>query len=162
MNMVTDRTPLDVARWKELRDKGWARMSTQERKEWLGEIVPTVAATKGMYTHNDLNRVEGAVEVILELFRSAGYKPPELSVKTDWTYSDTIRATDMERYLGNIAALREFLIVYPNTPEAPTVDKRLDYKLANDIEKILVNVHTTLTNLMNSWYYSGEIISGEV
>lgn len=162
MELITNRTSLDVERWKALRDKGWAAMTTDERREWLGEILPTPAATKGMYTHNDLNRVESAVEAILERFEEAGYKTPKLNIKTNWTYQDAFWRTDMERYYSNIAAIRDFLIVYPDTPKAPSLDKKIDFNVANDIEKILSDVYEIVTNLTNSWYYTGEVFSGEV
>ena len=160
-HLITNRTYDDVKRWKSLRDKGWLRMTEEERKEWLGEIETTPAATKGMYTHNDLNRVEKAVEAISLRFKESGYEI-QLSTKTNWTYRDILTKTDMERYLRNISILREFLVVFSNTPNVPNIDARLDYKLANDIEKIVKDVYNIADGLVRSRYYAGEIISGEV
>lgn len=162
MNMITDRTSRDVERWKSLRDKGWQRMTETERKEWLGEIVPTPAASKGMYTHNDLNRVERAVETIANRFRVYGYDVSSIVVKTNWTYRDVFTREDMERYLFNVSELRGYMKVYQDTPEVPKIDKKFNYELANDIEKILVDVDGLFTNLTKSWYYSGELFAGEV
>lgn len=162
MELITNRTFRDVERWKSLRDKGWAGMSESERKEWLGEITPTPSATRGMYTHNDLNRVGRAVETLLARIRQAGYKVPNLVIKTDWTYQDTISVSDMEQYFYNISVLRESITVYPYTPQAPTVDKKLDYKLANDLEQILVDVDECSRSLLQAWYYSGDLMLGEV
>lgn len=162
LNLITDRTVFDVERWRTLRDKGWVSMTPEERSEWLGEILPTPAASKGMYTHHDLNRVESAVKVILGRFKEAGYKTPNLVIKTDWTYQDAFWATDMERYYSNIKVLRDFPVVYPTTPLAPKTNKKLDFRIANDIEKILVDVYEIATNLPKSWYYAGEVFSGEV
>lgn len=162
LRFITDRTASDVERWRELRDKGWSGMTDAEQLEWLGEIETTPAATKGMYTHNDLNRVERAVDTVIARFREAGYEPPELMTKTDWTYTDTFSVTDMQRYLSNVAALRNFLVVYRNTPKVPDTNVNLNYRLANDIEKILSDVYSIATNIIESRYYSGEIISGEV
>ena len=158
---ITDRTIEDVKRWKALRDKGWLRMTEEERKEWLGELETTPAATKGMYTHIDMNRVEKAVEAISLRFNESGYGT-KLNIKTDWTYQDTVTKTDMERYLNNVAALREFFVVFQDTPNAPNIDAKLDYKLANDIENILKDTYDIADSLMRSRYYVGEIISGEV
>ena len=160
-SFITNRTIDDVKRWKTLRDKGWLRMTEEERKEWLGEIETTPAATRGMYTHIDMNRVEKAVEAIYLLFRESGYGTP-LNVKTDWTYQDTVTKNDMERYLQNIIALREFFVVFQDTPNAPNIDAKLDYKLANDIENILKDAYDIADSLVRSRYYVGEIISGEV
>ena len=160
-SFITNRTIDDVKRWKTLRDKGWLRMTEEERKEWLGEIETTPAATRGMYTHIDMNRVEKAVESISLLFRESGYGT-QLNVKTDWTYQDTVTKNDMERYLQNIIALREFFVVFQDTPNAPNIDAKLDYKLANDIENILKDAYDIADSLVRSRYYVGEIISGEV
>ena len=160
-SFVTNRTDDDVKRWKSLRDKGWHRMTENERKEWLGEIETTPAATKGMYTHVDLNRVEKAVELISLRLNEWGYGT-KLNVKTDWTYRDTFSKEDIERYLYNISALREFYIVFQDTPNAPNIDAKLDYKLANDIEKILSDVYDIADKLVQHKYYVGEIILGEV
>ena len=108
-----------------------------------------------------MNRIEKAVEVISLLFRESGYGTP-LNVKTDWTYQDTVTKNDMERYLQNIIALREFFVVFQDTPNAPNIDAKLDYKLANDIENILKDVYDIADSLVRSRYYVGEIISGEV
>jgi hypothetical protein len=137
-------------------------MTAEERQEWLGEITTTPAATRGMYTHKDLNRVEGVVKDIVGAVKSLGYKFPDLVTKTDWTYKDRLKDTDMARYLGNIAKLRELIPVFPTTPVAPGVGERLDYRRANDIEKILTDVSISVGNLTQTWYYAGETISGEV
>lgn len=162
MNLITDRTSQDVERWKTLRDKGWFGMDTLERQEWMGEIVSTPSATKGMYTHRDLNRVESAVERLATKFGERGYDVSDIVVKTNWTYSDTFRDTDMVRYLGNISKLRSFFPVYTDTPSVPSIDDKFNYKLANDIEKILIDVETIFLGLGNSQYYCGEIFAGEI
>ena len=161
-SFITNRNIYDVNRWELLREKGWAHMTKEERKEWLGEIETTPAATKGMYTHNDLNRVEKAVGLILQRFQEAGYETPEMEIKTNWVYRDKVTKADMERYLHNISILREFLIVFPDTPTVPSIDARFDYKQANNIEKILKDVYSVADSLIRSRYYVGEIISGEV
>lgn len=161
-SFITNRTFDDVKRWQALRDKGWHNMTEEERKEWLGEIETTPAATRGMYTHNDLNRVEKAVEAISLRFKDAGYKTPELKTKTNWTYRDYLTKADMERCLHNVSVLREFLVVFRNTPNTPNIDARLNYKFANDIEKILNDVYNIADGLVRSRYYTGEIFTGEV
>ena len=144
MKLITDRTPLDVERWRYLRDKGWDNMTDVERQEWMGEIVPVPAATKGMYTHKDLNRVEKAVKELSERMTMLGYTHPKLVIKTDWTYTDTFWRDDYERYLGNLAALVNSISVYEDTPDVPSVKDKLNYALANEIEKILVDLSTIL------------------
>ena len=162
MNMITNRTAYDVERWRNLRDKGWANMSTSERQEWVGEILPTPAASKGMYTHNDLNRVENAVKNVVELLKKIGIDAPHMTIKTDWTYRDRLTDSDIERYFSNISTLRGLFEVYDNIPKAPTVNDKLDFNIANNIEKILVDVEGITIKIISSRYYSGEIFLGEV
>lgn len=162
MNLITDRTALDVERWIELRNKGWNGMSDSERSEWLGELTTTPNAAKGMYSYKDLNRVESAVKALSERLNTLGYKHSPLTVKLNWTYTDEVWRGDMERYLNNIEALRETVTVFPNTPPTPTPNDNLNYTLANDIEKILVDIDTVATNIVKAKHYVGEIISGEV
>lgn len=160
MNMITNRTAADVERWKFLRDKGWANMSTSERQEWLGEISPTPAASRGMYTHNDLNRVETAVKTVVELLQNSGVDVPYMTIKTNWTYKDRLMDSDIERYFSNISIIRGvFDITLPN---APKISDKFDFNMANNIEKILVAVEEMATKMLSSRYYSSEIFSGEV
>jgi hypothetical protein len=162
MNLITDRTLLDVERWNELRNKSWVDMTELEREEWLGEITPTPSAAKGMYTHNDLNRVESAVMAISERLSELGYKHSPLTIKTDWELADDVTRGDMERYLNNIVVLRQTLAMFPNTPPVPTVNDNLTYTTANDIERILLDIDRVIANIMRSKNYVGEIMSGEV
>lgn len=159
---IFDRSFSDVERWRTLRDKGWVNMSPTERKEWLSEIEITPSAAKGMYTHNDLNRVENGVKEIAELLTKVGYTIPELEIKTDWTYEDTVTKDVMVRYLSNVDKIRGTGVVFKDTPKTPTIDKKLDHLAANDIEKILNDKLNVVNNTINSWWLSGEIISGEV
>lgn len=162
MNLITDRTTHDVERWKVLRNKGWDDMTESERKEWMGEIMPTPSAAKGMYTHNDLNRVESAVQVLSERLTELGYLNDLIEVKTDWTYSDEINRGVMERYYYNVATLRKNSSIYRDTPEAPNLNQNLNYERANNIEKILADIDEITLLIPKSWNYVGEVMSGEV
>ena len=162
LGYIYDRTYHDVQRWRELRDKGWDGMTDTERSEWLGEILPSPCASKGMYTHNDLNRVESTVENLATWFREMGYDVPSMTIKADWTYEDTITKEDMDRYFSNIKVIRDVFNVFPSTPEIPNTNEKFDYMKANNIEKILNDVFGVMDRMIDSWYYAGEIISGEV
>ena len=155
LTLVADRTSADVARWKELHDKGWLGMTEAEQVEWMGEM-------KGRYSFTDMNRVENAVEYVSGRFLDAGYLHPLLSTKTDWNGLSVPTRADMERYLGNVATLRGLVPVYPTTPAAPTVNQRFNYERANDIEKILMDLDDIITKIPQSWNRAGELYSGEV
>ena len=154
MNLIWDRTQADVDRWKALRDKGWQAMTDEERAEWLTSM-------KGAYNHTDMNRVEQAVEYLSERMRSVGciFHP---EVKTTWTVQDKPQKVDFERYCQNVKTLRDLLTVYSTTPQAPTTTKKLDYQMANDLEKILVDVNDLINKMEKTWFYSNDVFCGEV
>ena len=162
LEYITDRKQTDVARWEYLRAKGWSRMTDEERLEWLGDLTVEPTATKGMYTHNDLNRVEAAIEHLVKTFEEYDYVVPPMVIKTDWTYKDSFWKPEMIRYYTNIETLRGLIHVYPDTPKSPKIGEKLSYKLANDIEKILMDLDCMLGSLKHGWHYVGDIIAGEV
>ena len=154
-DLVTDRTQADVDRWNELRSKGWVNMSGIERIEWS-------AGMKGCYSHIDMNRVESVVEVLSARFVEEGYLTTPLTVKTDWNAFSVPTRADMVRYLGNVAVLRGLVPGYFTTPDAPTIEQPFTFEQANDIEQILIDLDEISTALSQSWFYAGEIRSGEV
>lgn len=102
------------------------------------EILPTLA-TKGAYNYSDLNRVERAVAEISDL---AGLS---LETKTDWGMWDIPRISDMRRYLGNIAAVRQLIPSNVTVPIAPTTMDNFTYNEANDIELIILAAYNALS-----------------
>lgn len=89
---------------------------------------------KGGYGYEDLNRVETAVA---ELSTLLGLN---LTTKTDWSVSSLPLAADMDRYLGNVAAIRTKAIslgassVFPALPSSMV---NLNWTGANNIERVL-------------------------
>lgn len=152
--LITDRTAADVYRWQTLRDKGFEAMTEDERSEWLGTM-------KGCYNYTDMNRVEGAVEYVAEKLRAAGYDFTPI-VKKDWTMEDMPTASDMERYIGNVAKIRGMFKPFPSTPHAPSVSQRLTHETANNLEKILRDMGPLAGNIPQNWFNAGDIFSGEV
>ena len=162
LGYICDRTNDDIERWRELRDKGWDGMTETERKEWLGEIMPTPSAVKGMYTYKDLNRIESTIEYLAIYFREIGYDVPEMTLKLDWKRDDEITRSEMDRYFSNINTIRNVLRVFPDTPEVPHTDEVFTHLKANDIERIIEDVFSITNNLTDSWCYTNEVVSGEV
>ena len=137
--LVTDRTEADVSRYSELRDKGWAEMTTAEKAEW-------VAGMKEAYNASDLNRVASAMAYLSQRFASAGYSVP-VSSPTDWANGDIPTKGDMDTYLDDLRRIRAALAVMDTTPEAPESMDYLTWAKANNIEKILVDVDDLLTKI---------------
>lgn len=154
LKLITDRSAADVARWKELRDKGFAAMSESEKAEWLGDM-------KGCYGTSDMNRVEAAVRLLAEQISDLGYLYSP-SVKTNWLRHELPTRADFERYFGNVEGLRDAIPVFPSTPSAPSIYIKLNYRRANDLEQILLDVERIASNIPKTWHYAGEINAGEV
>lgn len=154
LNLITNRTAQDVARWQALRDKGWTAMTDEEKAEWLG-------AMKGCYGYTDMNRVEGAVALLAQKVSALGYLYSP-TVKMNWTRQDVPTRADFERYLGNVEGLRNAIPVFPSTPSAPNIYSRLNYRSANELEEILLDVDLIANNIPKTWHFAGEINVGEV
>ena len=124
---------------------------------------------KGTYNASDLNRVGAAMNYVADRLRAAGYDP-HISPKTDWKDDDWVDPAAQAVYLGDLAELRKQFTMLESTPRVPprilataiNSGDGLTYVWANDIEQILVDIDTLLTNIDAGWLYSGEIYSGEV
>ena len=124
---------------------------------------------KGTYNAADLNRVGEAMNYVAARLREQGYDP-HISPKTDWKDDDWVDPAAQAVYLGDLAELRKQFTMLESTPEVPprilataiNSGDGLTYVWANDIEQILVDIDTLLTNIAAGWLYSGEIYSGEV
>nr|DAU90720.1 MAG TPA: hypothetical protein [Caudoviricetes sp.] len=126
--------------------------------------ISTLVTDRGAgtyYNDSDLNRVGAAVQYVAERFAAQGYAVA-VRPKTDRTEEDIPPAQQMETYRQNIASLRGLIAVLKSTPETPETMRFLDYIKANDIERILLDLDTLLTNAALAWYQSGEIYAGEV
>jgi hypothetical protein len=116
---------------------------------------------KGFYNASDLNRVEAAVSYVEQRLNDCGFDFA-LTLKQDWTETDIPDASDMARYLGNVAVLRGALAVLPSTPELPDSMALLGWAGANAIEQVLWDVDYLVTQLIQSYFYCGEKNAGEV
>ena len=126
--------------------------------------ISTLVTDRGAgtyYNASDLNRVGATVQYVAERFAAQGYAVT-VSPKMDWLASDIPTSSELETYRQNIAALRALLAVMPTTPETPDSMAGLTYTDANDIERILLDLDTLLTNAALAWYQSGELFAGEV
>lgn len=153
--LITDRTQADVDRVKRLRKKWAAGTITQaEKDEWFSEM-------KGAYNASDLNRVGSAIRYINQRLLEAGYGK-ELEIKADWRETDNNYIGSLDYYLQAVRQLRSWFTTMENTPAVPDDMQNLTYIEANNIEKILMDLDFLITQMGKSFFYSGEIASGEV
>ena len=156
LNLVTDRSLADVTRWRELRNKGWARMTEEERAEWQTSM-------KGAYNNTDLNRVGAALNYVRERLEEHRYLPENAFLaRTDWVAGEIPTAADLTKYIGYVSTVRQAFVGFSNTPPAPTDAWRLTYREANDIEQIILDVNTLLSNMVAAWFFSGDLFCGEM
>jgi len=148
---VTDRTQDDVLRAKELNAKGWENMTEAERTEWLNGL-------KGAYNVSDLNRVGHNVACLAEVLADLGHIV-SVSPKTDWTAEDIPTQAQMATYLNNVKALKDGFYGTIDLPE--TMDK-LTVEGANNIERLLCEIEQNIRNLIEAWFYCGELYCGEL
>jgi len=150
IEFVIDRSQSHVNLLKSLRKKPWSSMSEDEQSAWISE------AAKGGYNYTDLNRVETAVAEL------AGQLGLTLTTKTDWTCWDMPVQSDMERYLGNVVAIRDACPGNAEFPSLPNSMSGLTYVGANNIEKVLKIVYERMSKSNEDYIQSGEIYCGEV
>ena len=179
--LITNRTWQDVQRVNELSTKG-RDMTSVELAEWWGSetallvdsnmyelldsegavlLVVTKQGTghKGAYNASDLNRVGQAILYVAGLYNQYGYNLT-VNPKTDWsdTYYPTL--SQMQTYLDDIQTIRNVVAVFPTTPDAPATMNSIDWKTANNIEQILVDMDKILSILMTTFIPCGEAICG--
>ena len=112
------------------------------------------------YNASDLNRVGDAVRYLAKRFTDYGYAVA-VSPKADWSESDTPTTGQMETYRLNIANLRAVIAIMASTPETPETMRALNYVKANNIERILQDLDTLITNMAQAWFFSGDLYAGE-
>ena len=112
------------------------------------------------YNVSDLNRVGEAVRYLAERFTGYGYAVT-VNPKTDWTEDIVPTRKQLEPYRRNIAELRRQLTVMAATPETPETMRALNYVKANNIERILQDIDTIITNMEQAWFFSGDLYAGE-
>lgn len=117
---------------------------------------------RGIYGYTDLNRVEQAVETIVGLAAQLG-KPLDLEVKTDWGEPGVFPVnfpteSQMTRYLGNVRTIRE---VFGISTQLPQTMRRLTWRSANNIEKVLQSALTIADQTIPNFIYCGEVFAGE-
>lgn len=153
LNLITDRTAQDVARYDYFKGKKWADLTNDEKAEFL-------AGLKGCYNWTDFQRVESAITYLSDLLRQYGYaNTVNVSDITTYSYAYIRKKGEIETYLNNVSELKR---AFPVSQEnVPNINEWLTYEGANAIEKILQDIETGISNMEQNWKYVGEVISGE-
>lgn len=153
LNLITDRTSSDVNHAKSFQGKKWDDLSTAQKAEYL-------LGLKGAYSYTDFNRVENAVQYISDLLNMYGYQN-KVNVKTNWTPEDMQTATEIQRYIDNIAEIKNKY--YSSIEgEMPTTSTWLTAEGANYIEKILADIENIINKMVSEFRYSNTFYSNEM
>lgn len=120
----------------------------------------TNKTAKGSYNTSDLNRVGAAMAYLRDRFNANGYDI-QIDPKTTWREIDVPTQSDMTLYLGYLGTLKSAITLPEWTPEAPASMEYLTFTKANDIERILEIIDAMITLMVNGYWYSGELYSGE-
>lgn len=150
---ITDRSELDLRRFRELDAKRFSDMTAAEQAEWL-------AGSKATYNVTDLNRVGGFILDLQEKLHDIAGITVDVAPKTDWVYSDIPTIAQLNRYISDLQTLKNSLIF--NTPEIPDTVSNLTLNGANAIEQLCVNLNTVLMRMQISGFFCDEIYSGEL
>ena len=135
MKLITDRTQADVL----------------------------LGTEKGRYSVADLNRVEQAVAELSLLAKELDIYPGA-DTKTDWELPGIFSASkwptkeQMTRYLGNVYLLCDSMEIAAGLPLSM---EQFTWEGANQIENALMLAYDRIQNILQTFYYSGEIFAGE-
>lgn len=109
---------------------------------------------KGYYNAADLNRIEQNCSYL------AGALKVTISTRT-WSRTDFPTPGDFVRILNNLDTLRAAYFMYQTTPPTPQ-NPINEYGKANDIEKILQDLHNLYVDNKRAVMYSGEPYAGQM
>lgn len=155
--LITDREQSDVDEAMRLIAKLSSGMLLTER-----ERESYYAGLRGCYNATDMNRVGTEVYYIAKRLNAEGYEP-RVEPKFRRSVEDIVRRDEWLRYINDARELRKNLTYYPTTPQiTDDMYDGIDYHGANAIERILVDLDAIITLITRSYYYSGEVIAGEV
>jgi len=179
---IYDRTSSDVSYLQSLHDKiissGFDSLTQYEKAFWLnGEQVNLLASDgqlvtsddfnltvgnsiiKGSMNITDLNRIESNTNALAIILDSYGYNIT-LTVKTDWQISDLFTLEELNRIRYNVDALQNIFITLSEWIPIEYVNT-MDYVKTNALEWNIYQIDRYLEFMISSFWYSGEIYSGE-
>ena len=146
LNLITNRTSADASYAKSFQGKRWDDLTAEQKADYL-------IGLKGSYSYVDFNRVENAVKYLSEILKAYSY-PNFVNIKLNWTPSDIQKVSEIQRYIDNIAELKNKY--YSNVEGTmPTTSTWLTVEGANYLEKVLANIEELIINMEQGFIRSG-------
>ena len=115
---------------------------------------------KGARNYTDLNRITGNIHYLSETLWSYGYTVP-VTCKREWVLGEVVPHNELDKIRADLNSLKDNYGLMTTTPATPDLPYTHFRKL-NDIEKIIFDVATILQRMIDAWFFSGELYSGEV
>jgi hypothetical protein len=150
--VIFDRTQNDVDTAIRLRNE-----KVQKFEELTESEIVTLE--KGTITINTLNRIENKIDELKGLIIAEGFLIGNIQTKS-WEYAGIFNIEDFERILANLSVLKNGFAILANTPSIPSA--KYHYQNLNDTEKILVDIENLIVGMKKTYFYSNEIMAGEV
>lgn len=154
--LIVDRSSADVERARQLIAKVNSGTATE------GEIAECYNPTqKGSYNCTDVNRVCSAVKYLSELLEGYGYITGIGDVTRTMAINDNGRYSDGVKYIGDVKKLiTSFMVEFTQLSKVQgfgdiTVD------VANNIEKALLLVKSTIETMETTFIPCGEALCGD-
>jgi hypothetical protein len=136
------------------------------KSAWLADPSSAVVTDlKGCLNYADLNRIEGNMSWLRDELIALGYIISEMDFRLDWSlvdYSDLTtnwQNTQFIRLLNNLTNLISHMPVGYITRSVPY--SMIHYNQINDIEYIELQVWNFIYGTINSFRYSGTVVSGD-
>lgn len=128
-------------------DRTFADVEEARRKirEWTEEDSPQTADLKGCLNLSDLNRIEGNMAYLAEIFCKMQY-PVDVAEKT-WESNDIPFEEDIRRILYNLDCLSTLFRHFSSPHKAP--DDMSSYQQINDMEYIQAELYLFLQSILN-------------
>ena len=145
LETITDRTVADVQYARQMQST-------------------TTADLKGAYNASDFNRIEGNCKILADYLSYRGYRC-NIETKINWTMSDIPYLYEhMNRIRGNVIKIIDCFLQFGNSANAPDIpmDKLMDYRRANDLEKNLQLTIDFLNSMMLQYPICGPHYCGEL
>ena len=130
---IFDRTEEDVLKVITYDNIGYKYLTQEQKAEWDNGL-------KGALNYVDLNRIEGNIQHLFNIYGIVG-----ITIKTNWNYTDIVTVNNFQRILNNIDRLRNTFKVYETTPNTPNIPINT-YQKVNEIEKILYDMYFIYEN----------------
>ena len=149
--MITDRTSSDVALAKVIRLKMQAQQALTDAEKAQLE--------RGACTITMLNRINSKISDLESALNALAYRVAPTKNTVAKSYADIFTAEEYSSIFESLNKLKQAFYIYSETPQTP--EYMYGYLEANNIEQILVDIETMLTDMKDKFRQCGTFQCGE-